>query len=304
MLRQLYLDATYLISYSNYMERYTIKEFNKQYPSDEACLAEVFETQGHAGRPCPSCDKDTKFHKVVGRKCYKCQYCAYEIYPLAETIFHKSRTPLKSWFFAIFLFSNSRNGVAAKELERHLGVTYKTAWRMAKLIRGLFDEGDFTLSGTVEADETYVGGKRRGKRGRGAAGKTPVVGIVERNGRVVGKVAANTKRSTVQPMIERHLATESEIMTDEWWAYSKLNEAGYKHDTVNHGRKEYVRGKVHTNTIEGFWSQLKRSISGTYHAVSPKYLQFYVNEFAYRYNHRSDQQHLFHGLVDVAMMRV
>lgn len=189
------------------------------------------------------------------------------------------------------------------ELQRHLGVTYKTAWRMAKQIRTLFADQDIDnepLNNILEADETYVGGKRKGRRGRGAAGKTPVIGVVERDGEVKAIVAHDTKMKTVMPFIMENVEPGTQMMTDEYNVYSRMSLNGYKHDTVNHGSGEYVRGDVHTNTIEGFWSQLKRSINGTYHSVSPKYLQSYVDEFAYRYNCRHSENHLFSSLIPTA----
>ena len=159
------------------MDKFTFKDFNEKYPDDNACLSEIFENRyGHL-KTCPSCKKETKFHKVSDRKCYACQYCGFQIHPLANTIFHKSETSLKSWFYAIFLFANSKNGVSGKELQRQLGVTYKTAWRIAKQIRLLFSSDIRKLSNTVEANETYIGGKGRGKRGRGAENKTAVFGL-------------------------------------------------------------------------------------------------------------------------------
>jgi transposase-like protein len=281
-------------------ERFTIKQFHERYPDDDACLQELFEDRyGHL-EICPHCQKPAKFYRVKNRKCYKCAFCAFELHPLADTIFHKSSISLKNWFFAIYLFANSKNGVSAKELERHLGVTYKCAWRMAKQIRLLFQNQDRDgqlLDDVVEADETYVGGKRRGKRGRGAEGKTPIIGVVERDGEVRAKVVDNTRSMTIEPFIAQHVEHGTQLMTDEYRAYNRVSLLGYKHQRINHSSGQYVVGDVHTNTIEGFWSQLKRSICGTYHAISPKYLQHYLNEFAYRYNLRHQQEHLFHGMV-------
>ncbi|MFH1994923.1 MAG: IS1595 family transposase, partial [Nitrospinota bacterium] len=145
-------------------KRFTIRQFNKKYPNDDACLREVFEQRNKEAKVCPSCGKPFKFYRVTNRKCFACSCCGYQIHPLAGTIFHKSRTGLRDWFFAIFLFSTSKNGVSAKEIERHIGVTYKTAWRMAKEIRKLFREiSPPHLSGIVEMDETYIGGKERNK---------------------------------------------------------------------------------------------------------------------------------------------
>ncbi len=285
------------------MEKFTIKQFEAKFPDDAACLEYIFQKRFGNLEICPHCNKKTKFYRVSGRKCYACPFCSYQLHPLADTIFHKSSTSLKNWFLAMYLFSNSKNGVSAKELERHLGVTYKTAWRMAKQIRQLFadqDQDDKLLGNIVEADETYVGGTRRGKRGRGAEGKTPVIGVVERGGEVKAIVCTDTKAATVIPFICENVELGSQMMTDEYGSYKRISLNGFKHKTVNHGSKQYVIGDVHTNTIEGFWSQLKRSVNGTYHSVSPKYLQNYVDEFAYRYNHRQRREHLFHSLSSTA----
>ncbi len=282
-------------------EVFTILQFQERYQDEDTCLEEVFQNRYGALKACPDCGKETTFSKVSGRKCWACQWCGFQLHPLADTIFHKSDTPLLKWFFAIYLFASSKNGVAAKELERLLGVTYKTAWRMAKQIRLLFDENKSKLSGIVEADETYVGGKRHGKRGRGAAGKTAVVGMVERDrGRIVAKVVGDVKASTIKPLIRSNVRIGSTLMTDEFGSYNNIRKEGYKHRRVNHGSKQYVRGNSHTNTIEGFWSQLKRSIHGTYHAVSPKHLQSYVDEFSYRYSKRKLEVPLFFPMIEAA----
>lgn len=279
--------------------KYTIKDFHADYPDDDACLEYLFQKDSLEMTECPKCDREFKYYRRANRKFYECQWCSNQISPTADTIFHKSSTPLKDWFYAIYLFSVSKNGVSGKELERQLGVTYKTAWRMAKQIRTLFGENGECelLEGTVEIDETYVGGVRKGRPGRGADGKTPVIGAVERNGEVRAKVVADAKSSTIKPFIRNHVRIDAEIMTDEYISYRYLSRAGYTHDTVRHSAKEYARGNTHTNTIEGFWSQLKRSVHGTYHAVSPKYLQNYVDEFAFRYNNRKNATPLFCSLI-------
>lgn len=176
--------------------RYTVIQFHKDFPDDDACLDSIFQERYGDVNDCPNCGvTDTKFYRVRGRKCYACMHCGYQLHPLAETIFHKSSTPLKSWFYAIYLFSVSKNGVAAKELERHLGVTYKTAHRMAHQIRSLMAD-DSQIGGPgkiIEADETYFGKKDP----RGMHNKTPVMGAVERGGEVRAVVVdvASTARS-------------------------------------------------------------------------------------------------------------
>ena len=277
--------------------KFTIKDFNKMYPDDKACLNEIFKNRYGYLKACPQCNKKTNFYKVENRKCYACQYCGYQISPLANTIFHKSSTSLKNWFYSIYLFSKSKNGVSAKELERHLGVTYKCAWRIAKQIRLLFRQNKKLLSDIVEIDETYIGGKHRGKRGRGSENKTSVVGLAQRKGKLKAKVTKNTKSSTIKSIVKNNVEVGIDIITDEYNSYNFVRKSGFKHFTVNHESKNWVNGIAHTNTIEGFWSQLKRSINGTYHCVSPKYLQFYVDEFVYRYNYRLSSFPLFLNLV-------
>ncbi len=285
------------------MRPFTIKQFNEQYPTDDACLDAIFKNRYGTLRRCPDCTKRTKFYRVKHRKCYACQLCGYQLHPLADTIFHKSETPLKNWFYAIFLFANSKNGVAAKELERQLGVTYKTAWRIAKQIRTLFGAPPRKLSQTVEVDDTYIGSPKPGKHGRGAAGKSIVLGAVQRHGQVTATVVKNLKVNTIRPFLEAHIRAGSSLMTDELQVYWR-SQQGYAHQTIRHGEGTYVHGNVHTNTIEGFWSQLKRSLSGTYHAVSPKYLQSYVNEFAYRYSKRHNSLSIFFPMLARAVRPV
>jgi transposase-like protein len=200
------------------------------------------------------------------------------------------------WFYAIYKMASTRCGVSAKQLERELGVTYKTAWRMFHQIRKMLTDDSEPLSGTVEADETYIGGRRRGgKRGRPSkdSHKTPVFGMVECKGRVVAAIVPNTKRATVMSHVHKKVLPETTVYTDEYRVYDNLNRQGYRHDRVHHAQEIYVAGDVHTNTIEGFWSLLKRGIGGVYHSVSSKHLQGYLNEYAFRYNHRKDEQPMF-----------
>ncbi len=267
-------------------QKYTITDFKKDFPDDKSCLAYIFNKRYPKGLECPKCQKK-EFYPVVGRRSYACS-CGYQIYPTEGTIFHKSPTPLTFWFHAIFLMSQSKNGVAAKELERQLGVTYKCAWRIAKQIRLLMKGDGEILSGIVEADETYIGGKRKGKRGRGAAGKTAVFGIAQRGGDIRTTVVPDVKRKTLMPMIQASVEEGATVSTDELPSYNKVASSGFQHGTVNHGKGQYVRGMFHTNTIEGFWSQLKRSLNGTYHSVSRKHLSSYLDEFSFRYDHRAD----------------
>jgi transposase-like protein len=217
---------------------------------------------------------------------------------LAETIFHKSATPLKLWFEAIFEMSTTKTGYSAKCLQRSTGVTYKTAWRMFKQIRSMLGENTGKFSGKVEADETYIGGARTGKRGRGASGKTIVAGVVERQASVSASVVPDVKANTLIPMIQDKVTPNSTIFTDEMPSYNRLNRIGFNHQTIHHAQRIYVKGDIHTNTIDGFWSLVKRGISGTYHHVSPDYLQSYVNEYSFRYNHRKDEKPMFQSFLN------
>jgi transposase len=264
--------------------RYTKKQFEAEYPDDDACLEAVFQNRFGDLNFCPSCAAETTFYRVKKRQCYACQWCGYQLHPLADTIFRKTTTPLKDWFYAIYLFSVSKNGISAKELERHLGVTYKTAWRMCKQIRLLMEQEAVALAGDIEIDETYIGGKH--KRSAGYSKKSAVFGMVERNGSAKATHVRSSGARILLKELEKGVTPAANIYSDEYRAYKSLSKRGYSHTTVNHSKLEYARGSAHTNTIEGFWSQLKRSIDGTYHAVSPKYLQSYVDEFVFHYNFR------------------
>ncbi len=267
--------------------KYTIKEFNEQFPDDDTCLEFVFQARYPQGVNCPKCQRVTKHYHRAGAKFYDCGFCGSTVSPMAGTIFHKSPTPLRSWFYAVFLMSSTRCGISAKQLERELGVTYKTAWRMFKQIRSLMDEKTKPMNGHIEVDETYIGGKHSGgSTGRGAEGKTPVVGLAHRNeGHVLTSVVPDVKARTIIPIIWNHVprTTENTIHTDEFATYNYVKKLGYSHGVVQHGKGEYAVGINHVNTVEGFWSLVKRGINGVYHAVSPKYLQSYLNEYQYRY---------------------
>jgi transposase-like protein len=281
------------------MKRYTIHDFNRDFPDDAACLDFMRGALYPDGINCRSCGIVTKHHRLAKRKAYSCQRCGTHVYPLAGTIFEKSRTPLKSWFYAMYLISSTRCGISAKQLERELGVTYKTAWRMYHQIRDLMDEDTAPFFGEVEVDETYVGGKRRGhKRGRPGkdSHKVPVAGVVQRGGKVAALVTKDTKKRTLMPIVEAKVLPETMVYTDEYRPYEALGERGYRHQRVPHAEKVHVIGNVHTNTIEGFWSLLKRGIGGVYHSVSEKHLQRYLNEYAFRYNHRDDAGALYETL--------
>ncbi len=278
------------------MKTYTIKDFETQFPTDDACLDFLKEARWPKGIICEKCGKITPHYRIAGRKVYSCQFCGTQVSPTAGTIFHKSNTPLRSWFHAMFLMASTKTGISAKQLQRELGVTYKTAWRMFKEIRGLMAEGVNPLAGQVEVDETYIGGQRKGKRGRGASGKTIVMGMVERKGNAIVKVVPNVQARTLLPMIEKNIANKSTVFTDELGSYNHVAKLGYTHEVVLHAAEQYVRGIAHVNTAESLWSNIKRGIDGVNHSVSPLYLQSYLDSYIFRYNHRHDETPMFQSL--------
>ncbi len=273
----------------------TIKQFKARFPNDAACLQHLFAQEF----PYPKCDKCGKvgqFYMNKARACFSCSCGQSHIYPKVGTIFEKSSTSLHDWFFAIFLMSTSKNGVASRELQRHLGVTLKTAWRMQIKIKEMMQELPEYMDGAVEADETMVGGKQKGKRGMGAAGKTVVFGKLQRGTkRVNATIVKNVQAQTLLPHFKDSVAKGTKLITDELKSYRKIAQViDIEHATVNHGAGQYVKNStIHTNTIENFWGQLKRSLDGTHHVVSPKYLHLYVSEFQWRYNHRNSSTPIF-----------
>lgn len=272
---------------------YTIKQFKADFPNDDACLNYIFKAR-FPNSKCPVCGK-TSFYRIKGRKKYNCA-CGYQIAPVSGTIFHKSSTKLTDWFFAIYLMSNSKNGVSATEIQRYLGTTYKTAWRIAKLIRSLMKQGNDKLGGIVEADETYFGGVSHKK---GFSDKSAVMGIVQRGGKVKAKTIPDNSTYSLISNLKENVGFGSRVITDNSASYkpNKITRLCLLHDKINHSKKQYAKGDIYTNTIEGFFSQMKRSIDGTYHSVSAKHLQSYVDEFAYQYNSRSFGVSVFHDLL-------
>ena len=284
------------------MERYTIRDFNRDFSDDAACLEWLKDYLYPEGIYCKNCKQVRKHHRVKSRPSFSCDFCGHHVHPTAGTIFHKSPTPLKLWFYAIYQMSSTRCGISAKQIQRETGVTYKTAWRMWSQIRKLLLEDPGTMSGEVEVDETYVGGKRRyGSRKEAARQwqkhKQIVAGHVERGGKVRAVHLPKGTADSLLPNVRQYILPSSIIYTDELPVYTNLTAEGYVHRRVNHTAKVYVEGDAHTNTIEGFFSLLKRGISGVYHSVSAKYLQRYLDEYAFRYNHRKDEQHIFRTML-------
>ena len=279
---------------------YTFQHFETDYPTNDACLDKIMELRYGDNPFCQECKRHTKFHRIRKRRAYACQFCGAHVYPCVGTPFEKSTTSLRKWFYAMYLFTTTRHGVPAKELQRQLGVTYKCAWRMAheisKLMAGIEPAA---LFGEVEIDETYIGGRRAGKRGRGAFGKTPVLGMKQRGEPVKTRKVEDAKRCTVEPIVRCNVRQGSTVHTDEWWAYRLLFLRGFRHRSVHHGIAQWAKDGSHTNSIEGYWSQLKRSIRGTHIHVSGKHLPKYLAEFDFRHNTRFIPDRMFHVLVEL-----
>jgi transposase len=283
------------------MTKYTFKQFQAEYPDDEACLAKLMEINfGGTELFCPACGVRSQFHPMTKRRAFACQECGHHIYPAAHTIFHKSRTKLTIWFFAMYLMTSTRHGVAAKEVQRQTGVTYKCAWRICHELRKLMATADDTgsLHGHVEVDETRVGGVQspKDRRARGS-NKTIVMGIVERGGRIIAGPIPDDKINTLEPIVTENVEIGTRVSSDEHFGYGGLTGAGYRHDTVNHGSGEYVKGDTHTNTLEGHWSLFKRAVKGTHVSISSKHMWKYVAEFSYRRNFRHSHEIMFNRLV-------
>jgi len=289
---------------------YSLMEFMAEFPDDAACLDRLwrdrFAPDGHTAH-CKRCEKPRRHHRTKTRASYTCDSCGLHVHPMAGTIFEKSTTSLHLWFYAIYLVASTRCGISAKQLERELGVTYKTAHRMMKKIRThlMNDEGDDQLSGDVELDETAWGGKARRKMNYHEAAafreaKTTVLGMVERGGRVRLRVIASRRGEPLSRAVRANVNPNSMIITDDWRPYRPLKREFIDHKVINHSAGHYVNGDVHTNTIEGFFGNLKTGMRGTYKKVSPAYLQSYLDEYAWRYNQRNSGRSMFLSLIERA----
>jgi len=297
--------------------RYSLTEFMADFPDDETCLVWLWNTRyaldDLGSAHCARCGEIRSFKRYTAkqqRQDWTCTACGLHVHPTAGTIFHKSSTSLHLWFYAMYLMTSTRCGISAKQLERELGVTYKTAWRMFTLIRNeLMTQDDVILKGSVEADETYVGGKLRGgpagrvhggrshSGGRSRNKRQPVFGMVEHKGRVRAYPVADVSSANLVGGIRKHVERESVAYTDTFASYRPMKREMFDHRQINHAEGVYVSGDIHTNTIEGFWSLVKRGISGTHHSVSKKWLQGYLNEYVWRYNHRDDDRAMFLSLI-------
>ncbi len=297
-------------------------EFMREFPDDAACLEHLWRSRyapdgEHA--TCLKCQQERVFRRYAtaqGRQSWTCTGCGHHVHPTAGTIFHKSSTSLHLWFYAMYLVTSTRCGIAAKQLERAIGVSYPTAWRMLNKIRNelMKDDGE-PLRGDVEADETSVDGKPRKPQGERVShantrseamklrerSRATVFAAVERGGRIKATVLPSRRGPGLKKQIIEWVEPESIIITDEWPSYNGLDKHFIAHSRINYSAGMYVVGDTYTNTVEGFFGHLKPSIRGTYRKVSHRWLQGYLNEFAWRYNLRYQREpSMFAELVALA----
>lgn len=271
----------------------TLTDFTDHFCDEATCLAHYTNIRFGNGKYCPHCGH-TEVYTFKDGKRYRCADCKQDFTIKTGTVFGESKLPIRKWFIAIYLLSNTSKGISSVQLAKHVGVTQKTAWFMAHRIREAHQQNKGQLTGTIEADETYIGGKmknmhankRKASLGTGGKGKAIVAGVKSRDGEVRATVVKAVESSTLHPFIKENVQAGATLYTDEHRAYNNLGYA-YVRDFIRHGIKEYQKGDCHTNGIESFWSLFKRGYHGVYHQMSPKHLQRYVNEFAFRFNHKA-----------------
>ena len=278
------------------MSGITLPELVEQYGSEDQCHALLEELRWPDGVECPRC-QSKKISRIAKRRQFDCDGCRYQFSVRVGTIFHDSKLPLWKWFLAVYMMVESKKGISANQLKRMLGVSYKTAWYLCHRIRSaMTDESGELLTGIVEADETYIGGKPRYRypsRKKSADhrrdDKTIILGAVERGGRVRFRVAPDVKKETIHDFLGEVISDDAEaIYTDSLRSYRGIGDDNTKHGYVNHAAGEWVNGKIHTNTAESVWSLFDRSVIGAYHKLSIKHLPAYLDEAAFRWNNRSN----------------
>jgi transposase-like protein len=286
------------------VQPFSVREFFAEFPDDDACLKQVMEIRYGLSHRCEKCKYVATFHKITGRRSFACSLCGHHVYPCAGTIFQDSRTPLQTWFYAIYLFIATRHGVSGKELQRSIGVTYKCAYRIGMQIRDLMGkvDGFQVLKGHVEIDETYFGGYRSRSHG-GKAAKTIIMGMKERGGRIETRVVPNLQAATLRPIVLDSVEKGATVSTDELASYNSLESDGYVHGAVDHSREEWAwkdraTGTTYsTNGTESFWKLFKDSVNSTHIHISAKHLDRYLGEFSFRSNFRQMRNAMFDLLI-------
>ena len=292
-----------------------ILEVITKYPDQESCTSYLEGLKWQGEPQCPYC-KSKQSTKRHGTQRYQCNTCNRSYSVLVGTIFEDTKLALPKWFLAITLILNAKKGLSSRQLGRDLGINRNTAWYLQMRIRKAMEEGNDKglLKGIVEIDETYIGGaktnhskkKRQARRNSGLQitgmqDKQAVIGLLERAGRIKLQAVEKAQGKTIKPIIEQTVSKAASLVTDGFGGYAGLNKQYKEHQVLNKDKEEYVRGVFHTNTIEGFWTLLKRGIYGQYHKVSVRHLQKYLNEFTFKYNHRAEKS-IFDLLVNKCIM--
>ncbi|MGO9245670.1 MAG: IS1595 family transposase [Verrucomicrobiia bacterium] len=270
----------------------TLAEFLDHFKDEETCHKHFAAIRFRHGEYCPHCGH-TKIYTFAGGKKYRCAKCKQNFTIKTGTVFGESKLPLRKWFIAIYLLSTTSKGISSVQLAKHVGVTQKTGWFMDHRIRKAMKENKGQLFGEVEVDETFVGGlaknmhkSKKKHLGTGGAGKVPVMGILQRKGKIIAGVVENVQAKTLVPKIHQHVEPGSAVFTDQWVGYNGLH-SHFAHESIDHQKKCFAVGKVHTQGIDSFWALFKRGYHGIYHQMSPKHLQRYVDEFAFRFDRRA-----------------
>ncbi|MSO21261.1 MAG: IS1595 family transposase [Acidobacteria bacterium] len=267
------------------MKSMDLMKLMEAFDTEEECRTKLEQLRWPNGIACPRCSSD-KISRIQKRGQFDCDSCRYQFSVLSGTIFHDTHLPLPKWFAAAYLMCESKKGISANQLKRTLAVSYKTAWYLCHRIRKAMEEtAQAQLEGTVEVDETYIGGAYDKRRKRAPWQKPAVMGMIQRDGKFEARTILTASKQILIGIIKQRVSEKATVYTDQYRAYSSLKKT-HKHDTVNHSAEEWVRGKVHTNTIESAWSLFNRSIIGSYHKLSTKHLDAYLNEFEWRFNNR------------------
>ena len=263
-------------------------ELAQRFHSEDKCRAYLEELRWPDGVTCPRCACDS-ISTIKERNQYDCNKCRYQFSVTAGTIFHDSHLPLWKWFLTIYMMIESKKGVSANQIKNMIGVSYKTAWYLCHRVRNAVKSNGGLLSGIVEVDETFVGGKQKNVGQGSRKNKTIVVGAIQRDGEIRLQVVPTNNRKNLHDFIRKNTRPDTEmIITDEHPAYLGIGDHDTDHLTVNHRLEEWVRGKIHTNSIENVWSLFKRSIVGSYHKISAKHLESYLDELEWRFNNRKN----------------